>query len=80
MGENANADRWHTGPARETLGASFRLVCARDLYSENLSTVQSRLLVYEKRVTATHPRVEWSHASCPVASTYREVVGCVGGK
>ena len=33
----------------------FHLVCAQDLYSENLSTVQSRLLVYEKRVTATHP-------------------------
>ena len=42
--------------------------------------LQSRLPVHEKRVTATHPRVEWSRASCPVASTYREVVGCVGHK
>ena len=57
-GGNANTDRWHCGPAQETLGAPFCLVCVRDLYSENLSTVQSRLLVYEKRVTATHPRVE----------------------
>ena len=44
-------------------------VLRADLYNENFYTIQSRLLVYQKRVTATHPRVEWSRASCPVAST-----------
>jgi hypothetical protein len=35
-GENVNADRWHTGPAWETVlsSLSFSVLCA-DLYSEN---------------------------------------------
>ena len=46
-GENVNADRWHGGPARETL-LPVSLLRA-DLYSENLSTyLQSRLRVHEK--------------------------------
>ena len=47
MGGNMNTDRWHSGPARETL-LSVSLLCV-DLYSENLSTyLQSRLQVHEK--------------------------------
>jgi hypothetical protein len=72
-GENTNTDRWHGGPAWETLGASVQLCCAW-IYIVKISIyLQSRLQVHktEKRGDSKYPCMEWSRTGGPVASTYR---------
>ena len=67
------------GPRSVTLGdtAGSSLCCAQIYIVKILSTQYSldyQSMKIRKRVTAIHPRVEQSHASCPacpVASTYR---------
>ena len=51
-GENANTDRWHGGPARETLlgNTAPEPLCCAPIYIVKISTyLQSRLPVYKQK-------------------------------
>jgi hypothetical protein len=67
-GENTNADRWHAGPARETLGAwpSLLMVLRVDyIFSVSLD---SRLPVYKQKEILENGEMTAAHARWPVAS------------
>ena len=77
MGGNANTDRWHGGPARETLLAC--LSAARGFIYFSVSKFYNLDYRSMKKGDSTEMKVTAACARCPVASVVSGVIGVSGG-